>query len=263
MRRRVTGHKVGSCHVPAPVPVGGSVRAEAAGVGHTDRQTDTSRGVPLAGTGLWGTQLPGAGDFCVSIGAAAARTPASECTCVCMRPRVCAPGPAGPRVGSPIPLRAPAPPCCRSRHAGPFLRIFFSSFVSLSLALTLSGAPAVPSRAAGCWEVAWLPLRCCCARGGREGGLNAGCCARLGWGAAEEEEADDDDDGGEGVTMELTAGAQLPGEPPERPLRSPADNACSAPDTAHRGRERGQTPPPPSSPPVPPIVRPKALSAPL
>lgn len=96
-------------------------------------------------------------------------------------------------------------------------------------------------------------------RGGREGGLNAGCCARLGWGAAEEEEAHDDDHGGEGVTMELTAGAQLPGEPPERPLRSPADNACSAPDTAHHGRERGQTPPPPSSPPVPPHCPPQSI----
>lgn len=76
--------------------------------------------------------------------------------------------------------------------------------------------------------------------------MNAGCCARLGirGAAEEEEEADDDDHGGEGVTMELTAGAQLPGEPPERPLRSPADNACSAPDTAHRGREQGQTPSP-------------------
>lgn len=76
---------------------------------------------------------------------------------------------------------------------------FSSPLSSLSLAFTLSGAPAVPSRAAGCWEVAWLPLRCCCARGGRKGGLNAGCCAWLGWGAAEEEEeADDDDDEGEG-----------------------------------------------------------------
>lgn len=58
--------------------------------------------------------------------------------------------------------------------------------------------------------------------------------------------------------MELTAGAQLPGEPPERPLRSPADNACSAPDTAHRGRERGQTPllRPPQPPLLPPLSAP-------
>lgn len=62
---------------------------------------------------------------------------------------------------------------------------------------------------------------------------------------------------GRGVTMELTAGAQLPGEPPERPLRSPADNACSAPDTAHRGRERGQNPPPRSPAPLcPPLSSP-------
>lgn len=262
MRRWVTRHKVGSRRVSAWVPVGGSARGGSTGVGHAEKHKPG--GAPR-GDGAVGRKVAGAlpsaparsgGFLRVSLGAAASRTPASECTCV-LRPRVCTPVRAGLRVGSPVPLWAPASPRCRSRHAGPFLRIFFSSFVSRSLALTLSGAPAVPSRAAGCWEVAWLPLRCCCARGGREGGLNAGCCARLGWGAAEKEEADDDDDGGEGVTTELTAGAQLPGEPPERPLRSPADNACSAPDTAHRGRERGQTPPPPSSPPVPPLSAPK------
>lgn len=59
--------------------------------------------------------------------------------------------------------------------------------------------------------------------------------------------------------MELTAGAQLPGELPERPLRSPADNACSAPDTAHRGRERGQTPPSALQPPCPPHCPPQSI----
>ena len=37
--------------------------------------------------------------------------------------------------------------------------------------------------------------------------------------------------------MALTVAAQLPGEPPERRARSPADSACSAPDARHRGQE--------------------------
>lgn len=40
-----------------------------------------------------------------------------------------------------------------------------------------------------------------------------------------------------GVMMVLNAAAQLPGELPERRVRSPADSACSAPDAPHRGQE--------------------------
>lgn len=168
MRRQVAGPKDGSRRVPVGSGVrGGATRVEGA-------QRSPSRELPHAGTGLWAGEEPArfppaparweAGVGCVS------PSPLQPLGPLRASARVCAPVRAGLRVGSPVPLWAPAPPRCRSSHAGPFLRILFSSFVSLSLALTLSGAPAVPSRAAGCWEVAWLPLRCCCARGGREGG---------------------------------------------------------------------------------------------
>ena len=40
-----------------------------------------------------------------------------------------------------------------------------------------------------------------------------------------------------GVMMVLNVAALLPGELPERRVRSPADSACSAPDARHRGQE--------------------------
>lgn len=178
MRRRVTRHKVGSCRVPASVPVGGSARRGATGVGHTEKHNPGA--LSPRGDGAVGRKAAGALpcaparsgaflDFCVSPSARQRLGPLRASARVCMRPRVCTPVRAGLRVGSPVPLWATASPHGRSRHAGPLLRIFFSSFVSLSLALTLSGAPAVPSRAAGCWEVAWLPLRGCCAGEGGKG----------------------------------------------------------------------------------------------
>lgn len=111
------------------------------------------------------------------------------------------------------------------------------------LALTLSG---FFSRRAGCWEVQWAVAAPAAKLGAERGpgralkaARDARFCEFCRWGAKEGCRLGGGRGGGGqgGVMMVLNVASQLPGEVPERRVRSPADSACSAPDAPHRGQE--------------------------
>ena len=102
------------------------------------------------------------------------------------------------------------------------------------------------SRPAGCREVQWAVAAPAAklgeARGpglAREAARDARFCEFCRRGAEEGCGRGGGRGGGGrgGVMMVLNVAALLPGELPERRVRSPADSACSAPDARHRGQE--------------------------